>query len=344
MAEGPSVASDGASLAHDHGHDTGVGIRPTEKKDQELLKRSLQGATSLVLLQVGTRALTFLVNQVVLRHISPEYLAIATQLDLYLITTLYFARESLRVALQRQTDSEVQAHHGRQSQGQGHEAEAKTDDGRAEQHATGEKSKKGNDTAEEKKENSIRGSILLEGLQGAMDDGSPAAKTQVVVNLSYLSLLFGVPLAIGLGTLYLRSSSSTVPSVSSKTALKSDNILWLREALIMYGIASVAELLTEPCFAVTQQKMLYRLRASAESAATMARCFLTCAVTLLGAQQQQQQQQQQESDMPSLGVLPFAVGQLAYAVVLVAVYYRRTFTVAKESGFSLFPRRISATR
>lgn len=81
-----------------------------KNKNNDLLANSIQGATVLVLLQVGARGLTFAVNQVLLRQMSPEILAVSTQLELYLISTLYFARESLRVALQRQTDHGSKMH------------------------------------------------------------------------------------------------------------------------------------------------------------------------------------------------------------------------------------------
>jgi oligosaccharide translocation protein RFT1 len=59
----------------------------------------------LIGLQFSSRALTFIVNQVLLRYLSPELLGISTQLELYSITVLFFARESLRVAIQRQADT-----------------------------------------------------------------------------------------------------------------------------------------------------------------------------------------------------------------------------------------------
>ena len=57
-------------------------------------------------LQVGSRALTFVVNQILLRYLSPALLGVSTQLEVYSISVLFFARESLRVALQRQADIE----------------------------------------------------------------------------------------------------------------------------------------------------------------------------------------------------------------------------------------------
>lgn len=77
------------------------------KKDAQkdaLLSTSAGGATLLIGLQVGSRAMTFVVNQILLRYLSPELLGISTQLEVYSISALFFARESLRVAIQRQAD------------------------------------------------------------------------------------------------------------------------------------------------------------------------------------------------------------------------------------------------
>ena len=65
---------------------------------------SARGASLLILLQITTRALTFIVNQVLLRYVSPELLGLEAQLALYTITVLYFSRESIRVAVQRRPD------------------------------------------------------------------------------------------------------------------------------------------------------------------------------------------------------------------------------------------------
>ena len=76
------------------------------RNSNALLARSAQGATFLIFLQVLSRALTFVVNQVLLRYLSPEVLGISTQLELFSISVLYFARDSIRVALQRQQTSD----------------------------------------------------------------------------------------------------------------------------------------------------------------------------------------------------------------------------------------------
>jgi oligosaccharide translocation protein RFT1 len=69
-----------------------------------LLSKSATGASILIILQVASRALTFIVNQVLLRYLSPELLGTSTQLEVYSISVLLFSREALRVAIQRQTD------------------------------------------------------------------------------------------------------------------------------------------------------------------------------------------------------------------------------------------------
>ena len=76
-----------------------------EPKDSIPSSRSAVGAVLLIVQQFLSRALTFLVNQVLLRYLRPERLGISTQLELYSITVLFVSRESLRVALQRQADS-----------------------------------------------------------------------------------------------------------------------------------------------------------------------------------------------------------------------------------------------
>lgn len=74
----------------------------SEQKGRAGLSDPTGGTVYLILIQVASRALTFAGNQFVLRYLSPQLLGIAVQLELYSISVLYFSRESLRVALQRQ--------------------------------------------------------------------------------------------------------------------------------------------------------------------------------------------------------------------------------------------------
>lgn len=82
---------------------------PPVKMPDEAVSASARGATFLILLQMGSRAITFALNQFLLRFLSPELLGVSVQLELFVISTLYFARESLRIVAQRRSDGGVQA-------------------------------------------------------------------------------------------------------------------------------------------------------------------------------------------------------------------------------------------
>lgn len=263
--------------------------KPTSQKtldkeartSQTALSKSARGATFLILLQIGSRALTFVVNQVLLRYLSPELLGISTQLELYTISVLYFARESLRVALQRQRSDAVQADVNDDRVFSGKEGE----------HAAGRVSR----------------------------SYAAAREAQEVVNLSYIAIALGVPLAYGLGQLYLRSAE---PSVLAAP--------YFHVSLNIYTLATFIELLAEPCFAVASQQMLYGTRASAEASATFTRCILTCFAAIWASRNER-----------DIGVLPFAIGQISYASVLCLIYYTQIWHVSAQNHFSLLLKPIS---
>ncbi len=76
-----------------------------ETTKSPLLSKSAEGATFLILFQIGSRALTFAANQFLLRYLTPELLGLSNQLEVYSVSVLFFAREALRVAVQRQRDA-----------------------------------------------------------------------------------------------------------------------------------------------------------------------------------------------------------------------------------------------
>lgn len=231
---------------------------------KSLASKTAEGATFLILLQVGSRALTFAVNQFLLRYLSPELLGISTQLELYAISVLFFSRESLRVAVQRQADASETP-----------------------------------DVDKEKK-------------------SKAADKTQTIVNLSYISIALGLVFAFFLAWSYARSCDPVILRTP-----------YFVEALKLYGIAAIWELLAEPCFVVIQQKSRYKIRAGVETVATVLRCFVTCASALWAARTGR-----------DIGVLPFALGQGVYGLTLLVLYYWSTWKLASLSGFSLTPRPI----
>jgi oligosaccharide translocation protein RFT1 len=210
------------------------------------LAASAQGASFLILLQLSSRMLTFLINQILLRYLSPELLGLSTQLELYSITVLYFSRESVRVAVQRLPN-----------------------------------------------------------------------RTQSIVNLAYLSIAIGVPLSFVLAKLYLGVGVGKVP--------------FFAEALGVYAVGAVVELCVEPAFVAAQQKLLFKVRATSEAVATLTRCFVTCGCAIWAAREGR-----------DLGVLPFALGQLAYASILLKLYILQMWSISSRENFSLLPKKLTS--
>ncbi|CAF9933168.1 MAG: Oligosaccharide translocation protein rft1 [Heterodermia speciosa] len=239
-----------------------------------LLAKSANGATLLVLLRIGSRLATFALNQVLLRFLAPEVLGISTQLDLFATSILSFACESLRVALQRQRLDGTQETVGGYS--------------------------KSNGKGQSKR-------------NPATEIGSYGRRAQETVNLSYIAIAIGVPLAYALATVYLNSADPAVL-----------NAPYFNEALHGYIIATILELLNEPSFAIAQQQMLYSTRASAEASATFVKCVVTCSLAIWASRTNTQ-----------LGVLPFAFGQIAYALVLNGNYLSKVITLAFDNDFSI---------
>lgn len=215
-----------------------------ESKNANLSTTSTGGATLLIGLQIGSRALTFIVNQILLRFLSPSILGISTQLEVYSISVLFFARESLRVAIQRQTDT------SESSPKDSSDPKTKPD------------SKQKQKDEEPSRTNS------------AISAQTPAGKSQAIVNLSYISIYLGIAFAVLLAWLYLRATTSD--SVIQGTP-------YFQTSLKIYGIAAILELLSEPCFVVVQHKSMYKIRARAEAMATLLRCLACCSTAIWGA-------------------------------------------------------------
>jgi oligosaccharide translocation protein RFT1 len=226
--------------------------------------RALRGASLLILLQVISRAATFVANQVLLRFLTAQLLGVSAQLEVYYLSVIFFARESLRVAIQRQDSSVISTKHAK--------------------------------------------------------DGETNKSAQAVVNLGYLAIVLGIPLASLFGWLYLNS-------LSPNTLASAPNLV---VSLYIYAAAAMIELVSEPAFVVMQTRLQFGTRATAESVATFLRCGVTLGSAVWGASH-------------DMGVLPFALGQLSYGAGLLAVYTWHGRGLAKREAFSLLPRRITGS-
>ncbi|KAI1079855.1 Rft-1-domain-containing protein [Whalleya microplaca] len=231
---------------------------------------AVRGASLLIVLQIASRAVTFVANQLLLRFLTAQLLGIATQLEVYYLSVLFFARESLRVAIQRQ---------GSPSRSSGRKPDEKSG-------------------------------------HGGSGDGNPDARdSQAVVNIAHLSLVLGLGSSVGLGWAYLRY----VDAATARTP-------YLGVSLRLYGIAAVTELLSEPAFVILQYRLRFGPRAAAESVATFLRCLATFGAANWAWRQGL-----------DLGVLPFALGQLAYGTGLLGVYAWHGARLASSERFSLLP-------
>lgn len=241
-------------------------------QDQPPPSSMLRGASLLISLQLTSRLITFAANQLLLRLLTAPLLGLAAQLEVYYLSVLFFARESLRVAIQRQGPSTSTAAEG------------------------GSKESKDKDAS----------------------SASVAQESQAVVNLGYLAVVLGLFVSIALGWAYLSSASEYTLSAP-----------YLVPSLRLYAVAAVIELLSEPCFVLMQTRLQFGTRAAAESLATFLRCGVVFASAVWAAA---------DSDTTDLGVLPFALGQLTYGVVLLLVYLVSGYRLAASQGFSLLPR------
>ncbi|KAI1104370.1 Rft-1-domain-containing protein [Jackrogersella minutella] len=230
---------------------------------------AVRGASLLILLQIASRAVTFVANQLLLRFLTAQLLGVSTQLEVYYLSVLFFARESLRVAIQRQDSP-----------------------------STG--SSNANDAISK----------------------NDAKYSQSIINIAHVSLILGLGTSVGLGWAYLHYVDATTAATP-----------YLDVALRIYGLAAIVELLSEPAFIILQYRLRFGPRAAAESIATFSRCIVT-----FGAANWAWRQGIES------GVLPFALGQLAYGVGLLAVYIWYGYQLASAEGFSLLLKRITSAK
>lgn len=207
-----------------------------------------KGASTLIILQIASRALTFALNQILLRFLSPELLGASVQLEIFKIGIQYFSRESLRVAAERRSHGGIQA----------------------------------------------------------------------AINLSYLAILANIPLGFAFAQWY------------QGTELM-EQVLYFGEALRVNQLAAFLELLMEPAYTAVRQKMLYGTQAFAEGSSVILKTVTVFSIYFWA-----------HSKGRDLGALPFALGEVANSITLVAVYWAWTIPKARAQGFNLLPTRMSS--
>ena len=76
---------------------------PLQQKETVSANQVASGATFLIGAQFFAKIVTFSLNQLLLRFIDPEIFGQNAQLQFLISTILYFSREAVRLATQRQT-------------------------------------------------------------------------------------------------------------------------------------------------------------------------------------------------------------------------------------------------
>ncbi|UNI15588.1 Oligosaccharide translocation protein rft1 [Purpureocillium takamizusanense] len=282
----------------------------------------VRGASLLILLQLLSRLATFVANQLLLRFLTAPLLGVATQLEVYYLSVLFFARESLRVAIQRQatTSSSTPKTSASPSAIAVASASASAATTTAANNDNDHDSKQ---SSEQRHDNAVAAAAPLP------DADAERRDAQAVVNLGYLAILLGVVAATVLGWTYLAYAAPAAATLEKQqqTPPPPPPPPFLARSLRLYGLAAVVELLSEPCFVLMQTRLRFGTRAAAESAATLVRCVVVFGSALGAARRG-----------VDLGVLPFALGQLAYGVALLLVYLVAGQGLASSLGFSLLPR------
>ncbi|CAI4214974.1 unnamed protein product [Parascedosporium putredinis] len=141
---------------------------------------------------------------------------------------------------------------------------------------------------------------------------------QAVVNLGYLAVVLGVVVTAALGSFMQMSAGAGAGAERFDDALR------------LYALAAILELLSEPCFVLMQVRLRFGTRAAAESAGALLRCAATLGSAVWASRAGL-----------DFGVLPFAFGQLAYGATLLVIYLAAGYGVASRDGFSILPRKIA---
>lgn len=131
-----------------------------------------------------------------------------------------------------------------------------------------------------------------------------------VVNVSTLPVLIGSPLALGL-TLGYRAIAS--PATRAQPHFD--------EAILIYALAALLDLLSEPLHNRAQSQMRFNIRVRAEGAGIIARSVCTVAALAIAGEK--------------WSLLAFAGGQLAYAGSVLFSY----IMAFRNEGIQLVPRR-----
>jgi len=243
-------------------------------KIKSTLASSFTGTIYLFLLQLFSRSITFILNQILLRFTSAKVLGIVNiKLELILETILFISREGIRMALLRSKSSSEE---------------------------TDKKLRNENEKENEKENNTSKVKKALIPIQKA-------------VNLSYIPIIIGCSLTL-LVTFYFNRKQNLNPEES-------------HTSIILYSIAALLELVSEPLYILTQYYLMFNIRVKAEGFAVFIRSISSFIFTIY-------LNYRYKVVTSEAAVLCFAWSQLLYSVFLYGTYsflfWRKYLSIKKK--------------
>lgn len=226
-------------------------------------KTVTSGATFLIIGQFFTKLVTFAVNQLLLRFVDPGLVGANAQLELLITTILYFSREAIRLASQRQSLS---------------------------------------DKAED-----------IYRFEGGVTHGTLSGTVQEVINIGFIPMIIGIPLSIVLSLFYYWISSGLSQEYAGL-------------AILIFAVASIVELVSEPSFLFFQLQLDFKTRASIESIAVTLRCILIFSFIMLA---------KQTGNATKGSIIAYALGQFAYSSVLTGIYITKATARSRHKQYNI---------
>ncbi|OBZ89223.1 Protein RFT1 [Choanephora cucurbitarum] len=157
--------------------------------------------------------------------------------------------------------------------------------------------------------------ISREGFRSALIRQSK--NQQSILNLAYIPSVFGLMTTIIVCFYYL----STI-SIEEQVQFP-----YYKMSVLLYGVASFAELLVEPLCILALNNLYFQLRVAVEGTAVVVRCLITFGLTLYFAGNEK------------LSILAFGIAQLVYGFVMMTGYLGY-FLYKEKSINKLLPHKI----
>ncbi|KAH3687091.1 hypothetical protein WICPIJ_001920 [Wickerhamomyces pijperi] len=234
----------------------------------KLLSKSTNGVTFLLFGSFFTKLATFFLNQILITFISAKIFGINNFLEFLMGIVLFFSREGIRLSSQRIHDIDELDNNTLADDLTGYGGvEKKNDDG--------EKNTK-------------------------IFHGSKIYIMQSLINLAYIPLFIGIPLAtVLMGWQYGKISDLY------------KNMELFNASLLAIWCAIVLELLSEPFYLINQFNLDYDKRTRFETAATTLSCFVNFGIVWYF----------KDEDMDGLPILAFSLGKMTHGFTLLVLYY-----------------------